>query len=602
MSSKISIVNCKNCQLQITSGKEFCCDQCQRHPKTHSSCCDVLKRSNVLGRQNKIFINKNFILDTLLAKRMQQLLVDSEYVPEELILSDHPLIMGNIILPDQMQIGIISWNVFNERIYTIRNPDFNLKTVLQESDNFPMVKNVLTIEYLKNVMSMCQYSHNIILLQECSDDLIGLLTTDQSISQNYNFTYSAKILESGNESIGPYSKDDVQHAVYITNKMVTLIPKKLGDIVTFGANIVYMGTIFNTNKPEYKVILHCKSHRTIVSIGDNINLLIDNVHMDKRWADEDRKELLENRDIIRMLPRRTIHFSADQLNAKIDGVIPGIVDHASKKVIRIVGGDFNLFEESNIKFKNWTKINTHDTTSLDKIYSDGIAFVSPNGDCLFNAILGQIDSNYRTCLFRKQIGTAIRKRLRDEANFRENLIASVSNWLKNDVKLSDEEAYTELSTRIMSTDTDAQNSVIDIYLGFMARSAHGSHNPQFHWGGHIEIQIAADLLNINIHIVNIGTEPNTVITLSPTNPNQRTTNIYLQFKNNSHYNIISNPALINISNLPGSGSGSSEFSRSPKKIIDNYNIEQLQDHYKNKYIRIKQKYLKLKQQIESHTN
>ena len=34
--------------------------------------------------------------------------------------------MGKIILPDQMQIGIISWNVLNERIYTIRNPDFNL--------------------------------------------------------------------------------------------------------------------------------------------------------------------------------------------------------------------------------------------------------------------------------------------------------------------------------------------------------------------------------------------------------------------------------------------------------------------------------------------
>ena len=27
--------------------------------------------------------------------------------------------MGNIILPDQMQIGIISWNVLNERIYTV---------------------------------------------------------------------------------------------------------------------------------------------------------------------------------------------------------------------------------------------------------------------------------------------------------------------------------------------------------------------------------------------------------------------------------------------------------------------------------------------------
>ena len=600
MNSKISIVNCKNCQLQITSGKDFCCDQCQRHPKTHSSCCDVLKRSNILGRQNKIFINKNFILDTLLVKRMQPLLINSRLIPEELILSDHPLIMGNIILPDQMQIGIISWNVLNERIYTITNPRYNLKTILKETSDFPMVKNILTIEYLKNVISMCQYSHNIILLQECSEDLIGLLSTDQSIRQNYNFTSSAKILESGNESIGPYSIDDIQRAVYITNKMVTLIPKKLGKIVASGANIVYMGTIYNTNKPEYKVILHCKSHRTIVSIGDNINLLIDNVHMDKRWADEDRKELLENRDIIRMLPRRTIHFSADQLNAKIDGVIPGIVDHASKKVIRIIGGDFNLSEESNIKFKNWTKINIHDINSLDKIYSDGITFVSPNGDCLFNAILGQTDSNHQTSVFREQIVAAIRTRLTNEAAFRENLIASIINWLNDDVRLSDENVFNELSTGIMSKDTDTQNSVIDVYLGFMTRSAHGSHNPQFHWGGNIEIEIAANLLNINIHIVNTGTEPNTVRTVSPTNPNQRTTNIYLQFKNNSHYNIISNPALINISNPPGSGS--SEFSRSPKKIIDNYNIEQLQDHYKNKYIRIKQKYLKLKQQIESHTN
>ncbi|VVU95813.1 hypothetical protein CPAV1605_1575 [seawater metagenome] len=156
------------------------------------------------------------------------------------------------------------------------------------------------------------------------------------------------------------------------------------------------------------------------------------------------------------------------------------------------------------------KINYED----DKIYVDGKEFfikpVNPDGNCMFEAVLSQT-GGFPSLL-------ELRRKVVDSIANKQNLIEEIYRNIYNEGFYKD---LMDKWTREGKSEEYIRSNILDLYFYFMKN---GPGNPeveekriqynlpvQVYYGGHIELQEMAKLMNIRIGVIE-GEEENTIIT------------------------------------------------------------------------------------------
>jgi hypothetical protein len=150
-----------------------------------------------------------------------------------------------------------------------------------------------------------------------------------------------------------------------------------------------------------------------------------------------------------------------------------------------------------------------------------ITHVDMNGDCLFNAILQQTNTNNETFKLRKKVALELNKKKDTDKS---ELLGNIALWQEDNAEA------------LLNFDSLSEEDKISKYIECIKTSPTTVdlvHSERVHWGGQMEITIISEKMqSIRINIIRHNSD--TILRI-PDDSSDRT-DIFIYF-NGSHYNI-----------------------------------------------------------------
>ena len=158
----------------------------------------------------------------------------------------------------------------------------------------------------------------------------------------------------------------------------------------------------------------------------------------------------------------------------------------------------------------------------DQIFK--IIEVDMNGDCLFNSILQQQNTNEESIELRKRIANELKTKSNTNPQFKQELLGHIALW------------QTDIGDVLVEFDSLSEDEKISKYLEFISTSPVGKkteYSNKLYWGGQLEITtIVERLRTVRINIITYNS--NYIIRIPDDNSTK--SDIYIYY-NGAHYNI-----------------------------------------------------------------